>query len=50
VQTQKKKLLSSIRWKQPAAPESVKLERLSRRLWEFSEQVRLATINRQERG
>ncbi len=50
VQTQKKKLLSSIQWKQPAAPESVKLERLSRRLWEFSEQVRLAKINRQEHG
>lgn len=50
VQTQKKKLLASIRWKPPAAPEPAKLERLSRQLWEFSEQVRLATINRQERG
>src|SRR5229473_3569621 len=50
VQTQKKKLLSAIRWKPPAAPDPAKLERLSRQLWEFSEQVRLATINLQERG
>jgi beta-N-acetylhexosaminidase len=35
--------------KRPApAPTAAKLERLSRQLWEFSEQVRLATINRQD--
>ncbi len=50
VQTQKRKLLAAIRWKPPAAPDPAKLERLSRQLWEFSEQVRLATINLQERG
>ena len=30
------------------APSAAKLEKLSRQLWEFSEQVRLATINRQD--
>jgi len=30
------------------APTAARLERLSRQLWEFSEQVRLATINRQD--
>jgi beta-N-acetylhexosaminidase len=30
------------------APTAAKLERLSRQLWEFSEQVRLATIRRQD--
>jgi beta-N-acetylhexosaminidase len=35
--------------KRPApAPTAAKLERLSRQLWEFSEQVRLATIRRQD--
>ena len=32
----------------PPAPTPAKLERLSRQLWEFSEQVRLETIGRQE--
>jgi beta-N-acetylhexosaminidase len=30
------------------APTAVKLEKLSRQLWEFSEQIRLATIKRQD--
>ena len=34
------------RWAKPPAPNTV--ERLSRRLWEFGEQVRLETIRRQE--
>jgi beta-N-acetylhexosaminidase len=35
--------------KRPApAPSAAKLERLSRQLWEFSEQVRLATIKRRD--
>ena len=34
------------RWAKPPAKNSV--ERLSRRLWEFGEQVRLETIRRQE--
>jgi len=33
-----------------AAPTAAKLERLSRQLWEFSEQVRLETIKRQDRA
>ena len=37
--------------KRPApAPTSAKLEKLSRRLWEFSEQVRLETIKRQDQA
>jgi len=32
------------------APTSAKLEKLSRRLWEFSEQVRLETIKRQDQA
>jgi beta-glucosidase-like glycosyl hydrolase len=31
-----------------AAPTAAKLEKLSRQLWEFSEQVRLATIKRRD--
>jgi hypothetical protein len=35
--------------KRPApAPTAAKLETISRRLWEFSEQVRLETIRRQD--
>jgi len=35
--------------KRPApAPTAAKLEKLSRQLWEFSEQIRLATIKRQD--
>ena len=33
-----------------AAPTAAKLEKLSRQLWEFSEQVRLETIRRQDRA
>jgi beta-N-acetylhexosaminidase len=33
-----------------AAPTTAKLQKLSRQLWEFSEQVRLATIRRQDRA
>jgi len=33
-----------------AAPSPAKIAKLSRQLWEFSEQVRLATINRQDRA
>jgi beta-N-acetylhexosaminidase len=37
--------------KRPApAPSAAKLEKLSRQLWEFSEQVRLATIKRQDKA
>ncbi len=37
--------------KRPApAPTAVKLEKLSRQLWEFSEQVRLAAIKRQDQA
>jgi beta-N-acetylhexosaminidase len=37
--------------KRPAlAPTAAKVEKLSRQLWEFSEQVRLATIKRQDRA
>jgi hypothetical protein len=32
------------------APTAAKVAKLSRQLWEFSEQVRLATINRQDRA
>ena len=32
------------------APSAAKMAKLSRQLWEFSEQVRLATINRQDRA
>jgi beta-N-acetylhexosaminidase len=32
------------------APTAAKLEKISRRLWEFSEQVRLATIKRQDQS
>jgi len=51
VDLQKRKLLAAIRWQpradaRPASP--VKLERLSRQLWEFSEQVRLESIGQQE--
>ena len=52
VQTQKRKLLASVRWRAPHAdarpPSTPKLERLSRQLWEFCEQVRLQTISRKE--
>jgi len=34
--------------KTSAAPTVVKMEKISRQLWEFSEQVRLETLNRQE--
>jgi len=54
VESQKKKLLVSIRWRAPSGssppPSAAKLERFSRQLWEFSEQVRLQTIGRQERA
>ena len=33
-----------------SAPTAAKMAKLSRQLWEFSEQVRLATINRQDRA
>ncbi len=36
--------------RQTPAPSAAKLEKLSRQLWEFSEQVRLATITRQDRA
>ena len=48
VQRLKRKLLASIRWASPGLPSEERVERLRRQLWEFSEQVRLETINRQE--
>jgi beta-N-acetylhexosaminidase len=48
VRTLKRKLLASIRWAGPPLPSETRIERLRRQLWEFSEQVRLETINRQE--
>lgn len=48
VQRLKRKLFASILWKTPPSPTASKVQRLSRQLWEFSEQVRLDTINRQE--
>lgn len=53
VESQGKKLLASIRWRAPSGsspPSAAKLERFSRQLWEFSEQVRLQSIGRQERA
>jgi beta-N-acetylhexosaminidase len=54
VESQKKKLLASIRWRVPSRsfppPSAAKLEHFSRQLWEFSERVRLETIGRQERA
>ena len=53
VESQKKKLLASIRWRGlggASALSAARLQRLSRQLWEFSEQVRLQTIGRQERA
>ena len=53
VESQKKKMLNSIRRRVPSAsssPSAANLARLSRQLWEFSEQVRLETIGRQERA
>jgi len=44
----KKKCRELKRW--TPVPTPAKLERLSRQLWEFSEQVRLETINRQDRA
>jgi beta-N-acetylhexosaminidase len=53
VESQKKKMLNSIHRRVSSgssSPSAAKLERLSRQLWEFSEQVRLETIGRQERA
>jgi beta-N-acetylhexosaminidase len=48
VRTLKRKLLASIRWVNPPLPTEARIERLRRQLWEFSEQVRLESISRQE--
>ena len=51
VESQKQKLLASIRWHPRAdarAASAARLEKLSRQLWEFSEQVRLGSIGQQE--
>jgi beta-N-acetylhexosaminidase len=48
VQRLKRKLFASIHWRTPPSPTQIKVQKLSRQLWEFSEQVRLQTIDRQE--
>ena len=48
VEKVKRRLLASIRWKNPVAPGWSRIERLRRQLWEFGEQVRLETIRQQE--
>ncbi|MGA2259530.1 MAG: beta-N-acetylhexosaminidase [Thermoguttaceae bacterium] len=50
VQTLRKKLLAFCRYSRPAAPTQAKTEKLTRQLWEFEEEIRLATLAREERA
>jgi len=44
VQTLRKKLLASYRYSRPPSPTQAKTEKLTRQLWEFEEEIRLATL------
>ncbi len=46
VQKLKKSLVASPRFRKASSPTTHKIERLSRALWEFGEEVRLATLER----
>jgi hypothetical protein len=46
VQKLKKSLAASPRFRNAPSPTTHKVERLSRGLWEFGEEVRLATLER----
>jgi len=48
VQTLRKKLLALCRYSRPAAPTPAKTEKLTRQLWEFEEEIRLAKLAREE--
>jgi len=48
VQTLRKKLLASHRYSRSPAPMQAKAEKLTRQLWEFGEEIRLATLARAE--
>jgi beta-N-acetylhexosaminidase len=48
VQTFRKKLLAFCHYSRPAAPTQAKTEKLTRQLWEFEEEIRLATLARRD--
>jgi beta-N-acetylhexosaminidase len=50
VERSKRKLLASGRQRNAPAPTAQRVERLSRALWQFSEEVRMATLEREECG